>query len=283
MVLHRFVLGIGRSRSHSRRADSACRTPCTPIERDEDTLNRPAATAAARAAARRQRWRMAVLFAIAVGAAWWACRGTGAAEPARGRPEQAARRAVGPVRLPAAYAEHNFDRLPHRTARASDPRALEHPTTPRRLDLRQAERAHPVMRVTPVGFVLRPDGAQASAGAAQEAQAQACPPGERRVVPHIASGDAMQLLQAATGSLLAAGFDVPPHEAVPAARMPRKTDLRYFRRGEQQGVDAAAAALAQSGLGRLEPKYVEGYENSTSLRRCHFELWLVVPARGPQS
>lgn len=305
--------------------------------------------AAERAAARRQRWLAAVLFVIAgvaMGAAWWAYRESGAAEEARDKAEQAAqnaaekavrleqalqaaRDALASAKLAAADAERNFDALLRTMGETSDPKALEAlaqglAAVAEGLDARQAERAsqslHNAMTMTndasarvaldralaavpgndPVpGPLDRPDPARdakapSAAGllsdaehafqrASQDAPVQACPPGKRRVVPHIASRDAQPLLEVAIRSLRAAGFEVRAEEVVPTDRMPRQTDLRYFRRGEQSGADAAAAALAPAGLGRLVPKYVAGYEDSTTLRRCQYELWLVAPATGPPS
>lgn len=138
-------------------------------------------------------------------------------------------------------------------------------------------------RTTASASGLLSDAERAYQRATQEPQAQACPPGQRRVVPHIASDDVRALLAAATRSLHAAGFEVPAEEVVPAARMPRQSDLRYFRRAERQGADDAATALARTGLGRPVPKYVAGYEDSKAVRPCHYELWLVTPGASPKS
>jgi hypothetical protein len=64
-------------------------------------------------------------------------------------------------------------------------------------------------------------------------------------------------------------------EVVALQKMPEQTEVRFFRKDEESGVQAAITALAQAGLAGVPAKYVRGYENSASIRPCHYELWLV--------
>ena len=66
---------------------------------------------------------------------------------------------------------------------------------------------------------------------------------------------------------------VPGIENV-GARSPRATELRYFRRVEERGQDLRAilATLQEAGVA-AEPKYVPGFEESTSVPRRQYELW----------
>ena len=55
-------------------------------------------------------------------------------------------------------------------------------------------------------------------------------------------------------------------------RGPLVSELRYFRRSEEQEARQISEALASLGL-KLETKYISGYELSTSIRPRHYELW----------
>lgn len=283
MVRHRFVSGTGRNRPHGSRADPARHTHGMPIRSGGDRPDTLASTAAGGRIPRGcQRRFIAMLVMAAVGSNGLVACGNGAVDSTRDPVEQGTHVAPKPDHSPATSARTGSNLYRHRTAPMSAAKALTPET--QSTDAWQVKQAHPIIQgVVPVGFVLLPGGSRPAPQTAPEAQVQPCPPGKRRVVPHVASTEAMALLSVATRSLREAGFEVSSEEMVPANRMPRQTDLRYFRRDEQSGAGAAATALAQAGLGRLVPKYVAGYEDSTTLRRCQYELWLVAPARRPQS
>ena len=283
MVRHRFVSGAGRNRPHGARADSARHTHGVPIGSGggrPDT--RASTTAGCRIPEGRQRRFIAMLVMVAAGSNWLVARGNDAVDSTRDPVEQGTHVTPKSGHSPAVSARTGPNPYPHRTVPMSAAKALTPET--QSTDAWPVKQAHPVMQeVVPAGFVLLPGGNRPAAETALEAQVQPCPPGKRRLMPHVASAEAMSLLSVATRSLREAGFEVSPEEMVPADRMPRQTDLRYFRRSEQQGADDASSALARSGVGRLAPKYIEGYEHSISLRPCHYELWLVAPDAGPRS
>jgi hypothetical protein len=54
---------------------------------------------------------------------------------------------------------------------------------------------------------------------------------------------------------------------------PSATELRYFKRVEEQEARQIASALSSLGL-KVETKYVEGFESSTKIRPRHYELWI---------
>jgi hypothetical protein len=105
-------------------------------------------------------------------------------------------------------------------------------------------------------------------------QLQACPVG-RRIYPQVGEEADKAAAEKLAPALGAAGFIVPPVEVVGRRNMPTKTEVRYFRKDEKSGALAATAALAQAGLPGVLAKYFPGYEDSTSIRPCHYELWFV--------
>lgn len=282
MVRHRFVSGAGRNRPHGSRADSARHTHGMPISSGGDRPDTQASTTAGCCIpGGHQRRFIAMLVMVAAGNNWLVACGNDAVDSTR-EVEQGTHVTPKPGHSPAASARTGPNPYPHRTVPMSAAKALAPET--QSADTWPVKQAHPVMQgVVPAGFVLLPGGSRPAPEATLEAQVPPCPPGKRRVVPHVASAEAMSLLSVATRSLREAGFEVSSEEMVPADRMPRQTDLRYFRRSEQQGADDASSALARSGVGRLAPKYIEGHEHSISLRPCHYELWLVAPDAGARS
>jgi hypothetical protein len=100
----------------------------------------------------------------------------------------------------------------------------------------------------------------------------ACPAGAR-VYPQVGDAKDSDAIDPLARSLRAAGFLVPKTEIVGAAKVPATLELRYFRATEIDVAVAAAAALSG-----VTVKYVRGYEDSTSIRPCHLELWLPLGA-----
>jgi hypothetical protein len=69
------------------------------------------------------------------------------------------------------------------------------------------------------------------------------------------------------------GVTVPPWEKV--SNGPKSDELRYFH-----GEDLEQAKVIQVLLGsqiQVKLSYVRGFENSTGIRKGHFELWLAKP------
>lgn len=106
---------------------------------------------------------------------------------------------------------------------------------------------------------------------------QSCPAG-RRLYPQVGSPAGSALVQRLAPALRAAGFIVPQTEVVAPERMPSANEIRYFHKAEEGGAEAAAAALAHAGLPDVPVKYMHGFEGSSAIRPCHYELWLAVNA-----
>ncbi len=154
----------------------------------------------------------------------------------------------------------------------------------------QAERDRHLAVLKEAARVLREGGAGADAQAlrllqqasgeveavTRQAQADAnrCPAG-RRLYPQVGERDDIALVDKLAPGLRRAGWLVLRTELVEARKMPQRTELRYFRSAEADLAADAAAVLQRAGLPPLKPLYVTGFEQSTTLRACHFELWLV--------
>ena len=121
-------------------------------------------------------------------------------------------------------------------------------------------------------------GQLAQASQQNQAQAEQCPAG-RRLYPQVGERADIALVDRLSPALRRDGWIVLRTEVVEARRMPKRTELRYFRRAEAGIAAEAAASLTKSGLSALTPVYVPNYEDSDKLRPCHFELWLVTGAR----
>ncbi len=106
----------------------------------------------------------------------------------------------------------------------------------------------------------------------------ACPAGAR-VYPQVGDDADVAAVEPLAKALRAAGYLVPKTEVVAAAKVPQALELRYFRAADSDLAVAAAAALGSAGQTGAAVKYVRGYEDSTSLRPCHFEIWLPLGTR----
>lgn len=104
--------------------------------------------------------------------------------------------------------------------------------------------------------------------------APSCPDG-RRLYPQIGDKGDLALIDKISPSLRRANFIVLNTEVLEARKMPRATEVRYFRTADEDGAIAATVALARSGIQGVPARYVKGYEDSKSIRACHYELWLV--------
>ena len=133
------------------------------------------------------------------------------------------------------------------------------------------------------GNKLLLDAKQSYQQATNNAQrVQACPNG-RRVYPHAADATDLAGSGQLAAALRTAGFVVPAAQYIPANKMPRQTELRYFRKDEEGGAIEVTRVLSQAGLISVRPRYVTGYETSTQIRPCHYELWIAPLRKGPGS
>ncbi len=114
----------------------------------------------------------------------------------------------------------------------------------------------------------------------RQAQADAgqCPAG-RRLYPQVGEREDIALVDKLAPGLRRDGWLLLRTEVVDARKLPQRTELRYFRQAEATLAAAAADSLGRAGLPGLKPLYVPNFENSTTLRACHFELWLVPRAQ----
>jgi hypothetical protein len=106
------------------------------------------------------------------------------------------------------------------------------------------------------------------------APAAACPDG-RRIYPQVGDAADRDDVDRVAPALREAGFIVPRTEVVVRSKMPSSTEVRYFRRNEEEGAIWATVALSKAGLRGVPARYVAGSENSAAIRPCHYELWLV--------
>lgn len=67
------------------------------------------------------------------------------------------------------------------------------------------------------------------------------------------------------------GYSVPPTEIV--ANVPATTEIRYYRKSDVKDAIQIMRLLEESVVG-VRIKYLPGYENSTTVRPGHFEIWI---------
>lgn len=235
------------------------------LQREKEAAER-ARDKAAVSAARRTRW-LAMAFAAAVAVAWWADhegtrRASEALAEAKKASEQASE-AADQSKLKAELARQALQGAQSAldaAAKASEAAKLLRSDQPNRVSEANA---------------LLSEASNAYQNASRDVnQLQACPDG-RRIYPHIGDEADRAIVTDKLGpALRAAGFIVPKVQVLAPEKMPRTIEVRYFRDDEKNGALAASAALATAGLPGVAAMYVSGYENSTSIRPCHYELWL---------
>jgi hypothetical protein len=103
-------------------------------------------------------------------------------------------------------------------------------------------------------------------------QLTTCPAGQR-LYPQIAQGSDRAVVDAVAKALRAKGFIVPRIEQVSPEKMPTNTEVRYFRKHEIGGAELALDTLRAAGM-QVSANYVAGYEDSATIRPCHYELWI---------
>jgi hypothetical protein len=111
---------------------------------------------------------------------------------------------------------------------------------------------------------------------ATEVAVERCPAG-RRLYIHVADKETRAWANGMVPALQRQDFIVP---SVDVRAGPSASQVRYFRVSERQGAEDAVRALRAAGLAAVEAKYIEGSENSTAIRPCHYEAWFA-PGAGP--
>ena len=125
---------------------------------------------------------------------------------------------------------------------------------------------------------LLSDANRSYRSAAQDTQQlMKCPVG-KRFYPHVGQDADKGIVDSVVPALRAAGFIVAPVQVVKAEAMPASTAVRYFRKEDQAGAMAAVTALQNAGVTNVTTAFLPGYENSPTVRPCHYELWLAVGA-----
>jgi hypothetical protein len=92
-----------------------------------------------------------------------------------------------------------------------------------------------------------------------------------RIYVHVRGDDERDAARGAVEALEAGEWIVPGVERV-GPNSPKVSQLRYFRKSEKSEAERISASLNTAGY-KVEPKYIEGYEDSKGIRPMHFELW----------
>lgn len=74
--------------------------------------------------------------------------------------------------------------------------------------------------------------------------------------------------------LIASGVLVLGIQYVPKEANLTKTDVRYYRKVDEPEAQKIVDLLQSAGAAPIPPKYLQGYEDSTTVRQNHFEIWL---------
>src|SRR5215204_1783663 len=92
-----------------------------------------------------------------------------------------------------------------------------------------------------------------------------------RVYIHIRNESARTVAKHIQDTLSENAFNVPGIELMDVG--PETNEVRFFRRSEEVEANRIQKLL-QTVIGRVETKYVPGFEDSPSMRARHFEVWL---------
>ena len=92
-----------------------------------------------------------------------------------------------------------------------------------------------------------------------------------RVFIHVQSEDQREMARQIQAKLEVDGYVVP--SIVPVTVGPRSPELRYLRRAEEKEAAQIATRVNSLNLVDLRPKYLDGYEDSKTLRPKTYELW----------
>jgi len=112
------------------------------------------------------------------------------------------------------------------------------------------------------------------------ARARQRDPNIDKILPRVyiqtpAGPEAMERAEAAQKKLRQAGFLVPGIEVRPEPV--KQTEVRYYKSAEKPEADKVANTLRTAGEKVGEPVYLKRFENSTTVRPNHYEVWLGNP------
>jgi hypothetical protein len=97
-----------------------------------------------------------------------------------------------------------------------------------------------------------------------------------RLYIQVRSGEARDAVRDLAAKLRAAGIEVPATQVLDTG--PSANELRYFRQSESARVMQLLTDI-EAAIGKTRPEYVAGFEDSTRIRRNHFELWVAPVAK----
>ncbi len=109
-------------------------------------------------------------------------------------------------------------------------------------------------------------------------QAEAIARFEPRVFLHHRGEEGLEIANRLREGLEREGIVVPGIEGM-GATSPRVSELRFFRKSEEEQAHRIFEILNRDLVQNpipIEVKYVEGHEESKSVRKMHFELWLAI-------
>ena len=104
-----------------------------------------------------------------------------------------------------------------------------------------------------------------------------------RIYIHITSEQQRAITLEIARKLIEEGFVIPgpkvqkPEDFVPIIQVqngPNRTEVRFFRKDEQEDADDILTILKESGLADAVGKYIPGYEESKQIRPKHYEIWI---------
>ena len=90
-----------------------------------------------------------------------------------------------------------------------------------------------------------------------------------RVYLHVRNDEQKQKATEISNILSRGGFSVPGIQVL--SEGPKTTELRYFRKREEEYAKAALDLVKENV--EIKLTYVPGYEASTGIRDRHFEIW----------
>jgi len=90
-----------------------------------------------------------------------------------------------------------------------------------------------------------------------------------RVYLHARNAEQKQMATEISSILTGGGFSVPGIQVL--SKGPNETELRYFRKREEEYAKAAMELVKDNV--KIKLVYVPGYEASTDIRERHFEIW----------
>jgi uncharacterized protein YfaS (alpha-2-macroglobulin family) len=100
-----------------------------------------------------------------------------------------------------------------------------------------------------------------------------------RIYMHIVDAGDRALAESLAQRLRAAGYLVVGIQLIPSAKSLKQSDVRFYRKPEEPEADRIAKVLQNAGE-NVRTNHLVQYENSTTARPNHFEVWLAQHSGG---